>query len=365
MILIGNGFDLAHGLKTGYKDFIDDFWEKRRRCITKGINDGLKDASDKNSSYKYLNNDIIEMSIPSINAIEFKQLYDKTDKKGYAWFKQLKDYYDKGIKDNNFAKMHFDCYNAFLETISKNSELSYWNGIEAEYYNALKECLDDNGSDEKVEKLNAEFSFIKAKMENYLNEQVKTRVSKNHKIEERIYSDIKPDDFPGEQPIDRKLEKILFLNFNYTETDKLYFKKDYDYKSIHIHGELNNSRNRIIFGYGDETDNAYQRIKNKGGRYLENIKSAKYNQTKNYKDVDNFIKSSLYQIFIMGHSCGISDKDMLSKLFLNKNCISIKIFYHEESDNYGDIDGNIGRYFDTNGLKMAKLVNREDSEPLS
>ena len=28
IILIGNGFDLAHGLKTGYKDFIDSYWDE-------------------------------------------------------------------------------------------------------------------------------------------------------------------------------------------------------------------------------------------------------------------------------------------------------------------------------------------------
>ena len=26
IILIGNGFDLAHGMKTSYKSFIDDYW---------------------------------------------------------------------------------------------------------------------------------------------------------------------------------------------------------------------------------------------------------------------------------------------------------------------------------------------------
>ncbi|WP_333877814.1 AbiH family protein, partial [Flavobacterium sp.] len=26
LVIIGNGFDLAHGLPTSYKDFIDDFW---------------------------------------------------------------------------------------------------------------------------------------------------------------------------------------------------------------------------------------------------------------------------------------------------------------------------------------------------
>ena len=29
IILIGNGFDLAHGLKTSYADFIDWYWNKR------------------------------------------------------------------------------------------------------------------------------------------------------------------------------------------------------------------------------------------------------------------------------------------------------------------------------------------------
>ncbi len=26
LVIIGNGFDLAHGLPTSYKDFIDDYW---------------------------------------------------------------------------------------------------------------------------------------------------------------------------------------------------------------------------------------------------------------------------------------------------------------------------------------------------
>jgi hypothetical protein len=34
LILIGNGFDLAHGLKTSYTDFIDDFWEQKKNQIT-------------------------------------------------------------------------------------------------------------------------------------------------------------------------------------------------------------------------------------------------------------------------------------------------------------------------------------------
>ena len=29
LVLIGNGFDMAHGLKTSYMDFINWYWEQR------------------------------------------------------------------------------------------------------------------------------------------------------------------------------------------------------------------------------------------------------------------------------------------------------------------------------------------------
>jgi hypothetical protein len=38
IVLIGNGFDLAHGLKTSYKDFIDDYWEAfMNHCIYQDV----------------------------------------------------------------------------------------------------------------------------------------------------------------------------------------------------------------------------------------------------------------------------------------------------------------------------------------
>jgi hypothetical protein len=44
IILIGNGFDLAHGLDTRYKDFIDDFW--------KGIIEDAKKTERDTKEYK-------------------------------------------------------------------------------------------------------------------------------------------------------------------------------------------------------------------------------------------------------------------------------------------------------------------------
>ena len=33
IVLIGNGFDLAHGLKTSYKNFIDWYWSDWRETF--------------------------------------------------------------------------------------------------------------------------------------------------------------------------------------------------------------------------------------------------------------------------------------------------------------------------------------------
>ena len=37
IVLIGNGFDMAHGLKTSYQSFIDNIWND----IISSINDNL------------------------------------------------------------------------------------------------------------------------------------------------------------------------------------------------------------------------------------------------------------------------------------------------------------------------------------
>ena len=58
LVIIGNGFDLAHGLKTSYADFINWYWEQwgnRLRCHAKITeSDGLCSFTLKGSSHWYL-----------------------------------------------------------------------------------------------------------------------------------------------------------------------------------------------------------------------------------------------------------------------------------------------------------------------
>ncbi len=139
------------------------------------------------------------------------------------------------------------------------------------------------------------------------------------------------------------------------------------YKVYHIHGDLEKPDD-IIFGYGDELDDRYgELVKLYNNEHLRNIKSTKYLETDNYRKMLAFINSAPYQVYIMGHSCGNSDRTLLNTLFEHKNCISIKPFYYikeDGSDNYLEIIQNISRNFTDMKLMRDRVVNKTYCERL-
>lgn len=77
-------------------------------------------------------------------------------------------------------------------------------------------------------------------------------------------------------------------------------------------------------------DDSYRNLVNKNDNdYLSNIKSIKYLESPRYRELLSFIDSDSFQIYIMGHSCGNSDRTLLNTLFEHRNCVSIKPFYHK------------------------------------
>lgn len=161
--------------------------------------------------------------------------------------------------------------------------------------------------------------------------------------------------------------QTLLLNFNYTSTVKRLYITDI-YEVINIHGQLNNRRNPIIFGYGDELDDDYKRIeKLQDNDFLENIKSVRYHETGNYRQLLGFIESGLYQVITMGHSCGNSDRTLLNTLFEHPNCISVKVYYHQRedgTDDYSQLIRNLSRNFNDKAAMRDKVVNKEFCSPL-
>ncbi|MDR1699317.1 MAG: bacteriophage abortive infection AbiH family protein [Prevotellaceae bacterium] len=437
IILIGNGFDLAHGLKTSYKDFIDWLWKKMNIAYNEHI---------KSSHEKFVYKDMVIYHTPTSSTpspIPENIIHNKPRNGGII------------TKDNSqFIVRTIEYKNLFLKIITEKYQKANWVDIEDEYYEQLKLCT-KNKDLNAIKKLNNDLEQIKQKLISYLKE---VNPQKMGEIEPIMYSSIystlclrdfttngrnaiveeayslfqkldrdskcdldiehswkcrklngklTEDDFKQifmeEAERDNKYEdllpqNVLFLNFNYTDT-----ARRYDYfgayveglrKTMllntwqinivryynHIHGRLIDieNPNHIIFGYGDELATEYKEIENlNNNEYLKNVKSINYLKTDNYKKLLDFINSESYQIFIMGHSCGNSDRTLLNTLFEHENCVSIKPYYYEwekkdkngntlkddkgnviyEND-YEEIVMNISRNFNDKKAFRDKVVNK-------
>ncbi len=175
-------------------------------------------------------------------------------------------------------------------------------------------------------------------------------------------------------PQDFKPESTLILNFNYTNTIEAYFKdnagngqKLQNIKVNFIHGRVNDEGNPIIFGFGDELDSEYSKIESeKRKEFLRFIKSFWYFKTSNYHDLIRFIELKNFQVYILGHSCGLSDRTMLNMIFEHSNCKSIKIFYHktETGNNFTELTQEISRHFHDKGEMRKKIVPFNKCSPM-
>lgn len=215
-----------------------------------------------------------------------------------------------------------------------------------------------------MKKLNAEFENVKLALQYYLIEHVENKYIFKPKKE---FINI----FKG----GKDTESILLLNFNYTKTAEMYLSrlKKYNPQLINIHGKLNEDKeNPMIFGFGDEYDKLYKVIEEYNNNSLfQHIKSFGYVKSNNYRKMESFVESEPYEIFIIGHSCGLSDRTLLKYLFEHDHCTSIKIFYYEEEkgnfkksrDNHTYTAQEISRHFEDKAKMRSRIISFEDSEP--
>lgn len=413
LVLIGNGFDLAHRLDTSYKDFIDWYWEKviyeLRLCYFSKWSDNLCsfDLKYKGETWQCF----MYTHVGTVNP-----------PKGVEIIQEFLN--NKEIFNIEFSQLFQEIYNSF--------ESKKWVDIENDYYRCLCTWIDSD-KDKSPEELNNELAIVRKYLAEYLIFVQKGALSKiivNKNLKDAMFAPIrlcevavgakeslrifvtnrlKDPDFSLKNLYDKwdkewnstiisniskKIkglkdslnyqnvedlteteipdsfllpENMMLLNFNYTEIADQYVK-DSDFEVNHIHGNLDNTQG-LIFGYGDELDDNYKKIQNlNDNEYLKNSKSVRYLESDNYRKMLSFIEAAPYQIYIMGHSCGNSDRTLLNTLFEHKNCVSIKPFYYKKddgSDTYLEMVQNMSRNFTDPKLMRDRVVNKEFCKPLT
>lgn len=366
LIIIGNGFDMAHGLKTSYKDFINWYMNQRVQNLA---DEPTTESADALCSYT------IDQSASFYNHTSWKELIYYKSFKTKNW--------------ENFVNQYSQYFtfkkSPFLETILQSIDTKGWVDIENDYYQLLTKKIKNPNCNYTIEELNEQLSFLQQKLIEYLNAISIDKEKQN--ILDKMIEYFDPADFAiGSKKkamdylgLDRNISSIkeihdpkvkidklipqrfMLLSFNYTKTARLYAIDD-RFECNYIHGQLEEPEH-IIFGYGDELDKNFQQILDMNdNRLLNNIKSIKYLETGHYRRLLEFLMAAPFQVFIMGHSCGNSDRTLLNTIFEHENCISIKPFYHKDEngkDNYMEITQNIYRNFTDMKSFRDRVVNKE------
>lgn len=348
LVIIGNGFDLAHGLKTRYSDFLLWYLKKifkerhseKPRLAFISVKKGYFEESRAN-----------EKPVDEILTIE-EFLH-------YCEYKCLEIGYNYKL----------------IESLIKIC-VSTWVDIENEYFNKLLFQLDyylksnisvvNNTEMGNIIDLNNALDVIKVELSEYLN-SLSTPVS-NGSIQNILYR-------LAEKNRDDNSE-TLFLNFNYTSIIQLYknvFPEELNV--IHIHGKLDDDKNPIIFGYGDESNDYFEKIEKMNNNELtRHLKSFAYLQTDNYRRLFEFLDKGNFEVYVMGHSLGLSDRLLFNHIFEHEKFNKVQLYFYEYQNEKGEIVNDffqktqeLSRHFKLNSKhKMrTKVVPFNESKPLT
>lgn len=342
IILVGNGFDLAHGLKTSYKDFLLDFYKLK---LNEAIANGIKTKRSSHKTGYFYEDSLITIYFPNLTTLTLGIEQVCSTLNLDAFHQVFKRHSGELTVKSDIIQEYFKTWSSF--------EKSYFDLLSKNYQTA-----------EKIKQLNEEFHLIRNHLKNYLtNIQIDFENSEIEKAQiDKLISIF----------CERESDELLFLSFNYTNTLGFYFdkaSKKIRSNIIYLHGNLNSTDEdgHIVLGYDDDKDVNFSKIITHAN--IENLsffKSVQYPINTNRNDLSQFIEFNDFEVYSFGHSFEKSDFTILREIFTHKHCIKIKVFYHpEDKDNDFSSKSQLLRIMFHESIdNMKKLVVRSQSEPM-
>jgi hypothetical protein len=241
LIIIGNGFDLAHGIKTSFNDFISDYFCNAVNSFfdNRSYSDILLEINFE-ADFKYYN--------PKPKPVTKDTVYEVTEKL------------------NKSRDINFKFHSLLLNKVYSKTSILNWVDIEIEFFNVLlatKQGYKGSKGGDEIKKVNEQLEYLKVKLVEYLTEQESK--FKNTSIKNQLADSFR-EEIKKHEIVTVNLEKdklpdnLYFLNFNYTKTFEDYFKiceRHIPSSFNYIHGNLSSKYGNPIFGFGDEFDKKY------------------------------------------------------------------------------------------------------------
>lgn len=391
IVIIGNGFDIAHNLETSYRDFI--------KYIRDEFVDFVKSASEEqrvngHKFFYFTPADAIQLYGSKPQRVIFKS------GESIECWEDLRQKASIEYMNGTSHKAQISFTNKLIEYVFTSSASSTWGGFENDYKVILTRLMQgqpDVGdgifpSDYNVYSLNKNLGEMIELLYHYLKEHIQYPNALEPAILSRLLAPSKSKWQVQSRDIAKygtipaidteehseELKHVLFLSFNYTPTIRNYIFKSENFEAIdrcnlnynsrnkittsvrYIHGDLDdNSPNSLIFGYGDELDENQAILENLNDEYLRHIKSVLYTRSPYYREVTDFSDADKFDIVLYGHSCSNTDRTLLNTLFEHQNCISIQPYLHDASD--VSVYTNIYRCFKDKKLMRSRVVDQTNT----
>lgn len=319
IIIIGNGLDLAHDLETSYSSFL-------RSLLSDSIRESTR--SDYENALFNIKREVL---------FNFVQ----------------KEYQDLSLRENDINKLieRMINHDRLEEVVSSKSPFASdllkcvstkrWADLEYIYFHHLRLYASDQNKGELnancIDTINDQWLYLKNRFFAYMS-KLSMKCYKNSKFDEIFHEPFKNLADKSNDSIDllqdHSIGNYYYLNFNYTTVYRDYVR-NLD-NCIDIHGLLNEGVDSLVFGWGDDMHSSYSRIEDlNDNRYMKFTKSFDYLKSNRYHTLMALIEQN-YEVYIVGHSCGLSDRTMLQSIFNSPKCKQIKIFYYDRNDGTTD-----------------------------
>ena len=318
LLVIGNGFDIAHGLKTGYKDFLDD--------LNKKI--GTLWLSDKNLNMTSFRN--FKRRIQFALNKDDKFLYPAIDAYTRSTFGNIWVAYFNEIRENEnnrIGQNWLDFEREIEDVIQKIEKLILGTISDVDKGSLSKIMCGYLGKtnrqiiDEYIPKLNFDLEVLTLLLERYLISEQKKLV-------------VKP------LPIIKKIPNVTaVISYNYTDTWKKIYGNERDVKTIFIHGEL--TKHNLVLGINETLDKKSADEFTVCAGFKKFFQRVKFKLGNDYRNVIPAKNKSNRQVVVYGHSLAANDKESLRWLFKNSTAAKIIVYYFDEESHNQQIANTI------------------------
>ena len=313
ILVIGNGFDLAHGLKTSYKDFLEACHKM-----------SLQEAVDGKADYKKLCDTNLWMKHFITRQKQLGDTWIDLENEIFEVIKMLSNRYKQNSLSRKVLVVDKNNADFNLLDIEKCLRESYWGenlnkeGCEELFKSYIINYYIETFQD-VIPLLYKQLRKFTQAFEKYLMYDVLTQITPAIKY-----------NFPLQSPN----RSVHILSFNYTDTyERLYKTKSMyaDSKSVYVyvHGKAGKSDDcNLVLGTHSFDNTTIPVDFNVFKKHNQRHKFGTIEAYQNF--IEKLSKIGIATFHVIGHSLDKTDHNILKHVFLaNKNAV-INIYYHDE-----------------------------------